>query len=64
VPGSPSRGLKPVAARAAPCCAIDYPREGQHSLADVTLLHGFSDQSNFTRAFRRRTGRTPRDYLS
>ncbi len=43
--------------------AIDYLREGQHSLADITFLVGFSDQSNFTRAFRRWTGRTPRDYL-
>jgi len=44
--------------------AIDYLREGRHSLADITFLLGFSDQSNFTRAFRRWTGRTPRDYLS
>jgi AraC-like DNA-binding protein len=44
--------------------AIDYLREGQHSLADITFLLGFSDQSNFTRAFRRWTGRTPREYLS
>ena len=44
--------------------AIDYLREGQHSLADITFLLGFSDQSNFTRAFRRWTGRTPREFLS
>lgn len=44
--------------------AVDYLREGQHSLADITFLLGFSDQSNFTRAFRRWTGRTPREYLS
>lgn len=44
--------------------ALDYLREGQHSLADITFLLGFSDQSNFTRAFRRWTGRTPREYLS
>jgi AraC-like DNA-binding protein len=44
--------------------AIDYLREGRHSLVDITFLLGFSDQSNFTRAFRRWTGRTPRDYLS
>jgi AraC-like DNA-binding protein len=44
--------------------ALHYLGEGQHSLADITFLLGFSDQSNFTRAFRRWTGRTPRDYLS
>jgi AraC-like DNA-binding protein len=44
--------------------AVDYLREGRHSLADITFLLGFSDQSNFTRAFRRWTGRTPREYLS
>lgn len=43
--------------------AMDYLREGSHSLADVTFLLGFSDQSNFTRAFRRWTGKTPREYL-
>jgi len=44
--------------------ALDYLREGQHSLVDITFLLGFSDQSNFTRAFRRWTGRTPREFLS
>ena len=44
--------------------AVDYLRQGSHSLADITFLLGFSDQSNFTRAFRRWTGRTPREYLS
>lgn len=44
--------------------AIDYLRQGRHSLADITFLLGFADQSNFTRAFRRWTGRTPRQYLS
>jgi AraC-like DNA-binding protein len=44
--------------------AIDYLRQGRHSLADITFLLGFADQSNFTRAFRRWTGKTPRQYLS
>ena len=44
--------------------ALDYLRERRHSLADITFLLGFADQSNFTRAFRRWTGKTPRQYLS
>ena len=44
--------------------ALAYLKEGRHSLADITFLLGFADQSNFTRAFRRWTGRTPRQYLS
>jgi AraC-like DNA-binding protein len=43
--------------------ALQYLKEGHHSLADITFLLGFSDQSNFTRAFRRWTGKTPRQYL-
>jgi len=31
-------------------------------LADVVLSCGFSDQSHFTREFRRHFGRTPREY--
>jgi AraC-like DNA-binding protein len=34
-------------------------RSGTHSLAEVAFLTGFSDQSAFTRAFKRWTGRTP-----
>jgi AraC-like DNA-binding protein len=44
--------------------ALEYMRSDQHSLADITFLLGFADQSNFTRAFRRWTGKTPRQYLS
>jgi AraC-like DNA-binding protein len=44
--------------------ALQYLREGEHSLADVAFLLGFTDQSNFTRAFRRWTGKTPRQFLS
>ncbi len=43
--------------------ALEYLREGRHSLADITFLLGFADQSNFTRAFRRWTGKTPREYV-
>ena len=43
--------------------ALEYMRSGEHSLADVTFLLGFADQSNFTRAFRRWTGKTPRQFL-
>lgn len=43
--------------------ALEYLRSGQHSLADITFLLGFADQSNFTRAFRRWTGKTPREFL-
>jgi AraC-like DNA-binding protein len=44
--------------------ALEYLRQGGHSLVDVAFLLGFTDQSNFTRAFRRWTGKTPREYLS
>lgn len=44
--------------------ALDYLRRGDHSLADITFLLGFADQSNLTRAFRRWTGKTPRQFLS
>ncbi|MEY2920244.1 MAG: Helix-turn-helix domain, partial [Pseudomonadota bacterium] len=40
-----------------------YLKQGQHTLADITFLLGFADQSNFTRAFRRWTGKTPRQFL-
>lgn len=38
--------------------ALSYLRQ-RRSAAEVTYLLGFSDPSNFTRAFRRWTGRTP-----
>ena len=34
----------------------------EQPLADVALRCGFSDQSHFTREFRRHFGRTPREY--
>jgi AraC-like DNA-binding protein len=39
--------------------ALVYTRE---SMANVAIGCGFSDQSHFTREFRRQFGRTPRDY--
>lgn len=44
--------------------ALDYLQQGRHSLADIAFLVGFSDQANFTRAFRRWTGKSPRAFLS
>lgn len=41
-----------------------YIQDGRHSLAEVTYLLGFSDQANFTRAFRRWTGSTPSEFGS
>ena len=37
-------------------------RETNHSLAEVAFLTGFSEQSGFTRAFKRWAGQTPRSY--
>jgi AraC-like DNA-binding protein len=37
-------------------------RETDYSLAEIAFLTGFSEQSGFTRAFRRWAGQTPRSY--
>jgi AraC-like DNA-binding protein len=42
--------------------AEQYVREGRYSLSQVAYLLGFSDQSNFSRAFRRWTGHSPGHY--
>ncbi len=39
-----------------------YLRNGEHSHAQIAFLLGFSDQSNFARAFRRWTGMSPGQY--
>ena len=44
--------------------ALEYLRDGRHSLADIAFLLGFTDQSNFTRAFRRWTGKTPTQLMT
>lgn len=42
--------------------ALQYIREPHRSLAEITYLLGFSEPSNFTRAFRRWTGSSPAEY--
>lgn len=42
--------------------AEEYLQRSSHSLGDITYMLGFDDQSNFTRAFKRWTGTTPRQY--
>lgn len=37
-------------------------RDDSHSLAEIAFLTGFSEQSSFTRAFKRWVGRTPASY--
>ena len=42
--------------------ALHYIRETHRSLGEITYLLGFSEPSNFTRAFKRWTGKTPAGY--
>ena len=42
--------------------AMQYVRAGEHPLSYIAFLLGFSDQSNFSRAFRRWTGLSPKAY--
>jgi AraC-like DNA-binding protein len=44
--------------------AVSLLRSGDRSLAEVAFLTGFSDQSAFTRAFKRWTGKTPAAFRS
>ena len=39
-----------------------YLEDGEHSQAQVAYMLGFSDQSNFARAFKRWTGFTPSQF--
>ena len=51
-----------VASSTRQALAIDYVSDSDHSLAYIAFLLGFSDQSNFSRAFRRWTGMSPKAY--
>lgn len=42
--------------------ACNYIRQGTRSVTEVTFLLGFTDTSNFTRAFKRWTGVSPTEY--
>lgn len=42
--------------------AVSYVRDKKRSLSEITFLLGFSEQSNFTRAFRRWQGVSPSEY--
>lgn len=42
--------------------ALAYMRQGRLSVGEIAFLVGFSDQSNFNRAFRRWTGLSPREW--
>jgi len=42
--------------------AAEYVREGKYSLSQVAYLLGFSDQSNFSRAFKRWKGVSPKEF--
>ena len=39
--------------------ATQFVREDDYSLSQIAYLLGFSDQANFSRAFKRWTGETP-----
>ena len=41
-----------------------YLREGRYTIKEIAFLLGFSDAATFTRAFKRRTGDTPRRYAT
>lgn len=42
--------------------ALQYMRDNRLSLIEICCMLGFSDQSNFTKAFKRWTGQTPKSY--
>jgi len=42
--------------------AENYLRDNRHSIAQIAYLLGFSDQSNFSRAFKRWTAMSPKQY--
>jgi len=42
--------------------AIDYLNNSAYSLTKIAYLTGFSDQSHFTRIFKKHTGKSPSAY--
>ena len=42
--------------------ARQYLRDGRRSIGEITYLLGFTEPSNFTRAFKRWTGKSPAQY--
>ena len=44
--------------------ALQYIKEHHHSISEITYMLGFTEPSNFTRAFRRWTGNSPTEYRS
>lgn len=42
--------------------AMQYIKNANHSVGEIAYLLGFSEPSNFTRAFRRWTGRSPAEF--
>ncbi|MEA2094390.1 MAG: helix-turn-helix transcriptional regulator, partial [Pseudomonadota bacterium] len=42
--------------------AMQYLRDSQRSIGEITYLLGFAEPSNFTRAFRRWTGQSPGEF--
>lgn len=42
--------------------AVELLHSSQHSLSEIAYLTGFSDQSHFTRIFKKHTGKSPSDY--
>ena len=44
--------------------ACSYIRQGSRSVTEITFLLGFTDTSNFTRAFKRWTGQSPTEFKS
>ena len=42
--------------------AENYLKSGEYTQAQIAFMVGFSDQSNFSRAFKRWTGMSPGEY--